>query len=404
MAKSPKQFYFKIIFFLLIAAVTLGACECVAAFFTPSWPAMGLHGQMPEFQKRSWMEKKFAKGSSEINSWGERDKERSRHPVKGIERIVFVGDSFLEESGAEPISLKTEEKLSGTEVLNLGVSATDPDEYYFRVKNIVLPLGAKRCYLFFYEGNDFIQQPTLKSWWGIAAVYPRDSLLVWLGLRSINHLFTNRERPLTKIWGQAGELAGQEDRFWQLIKKSDDSKLKLLLAYTVPENFRKKIYGLLQKKDLTRFFEVLRDPDGGLFRSYYLKAALKYLAQDGRPFEIKEDFAYDWVKKTYEICRRHGLEFTLVIIPEAFGVDTRMRDQWLPLTDMKEVFANQRAASHRMKHAAMREGMDVLDLRDTLDGQEGSYLNMDGHWSDKGVDLVSARLAEHIQNGSRSHG
>ena len=59
-------------------------------------------------------------------------------------RIAFIGDSFLDEGIGASLSLVTEKLLdrADVEVVNLGVSATSPDEYFYRAAHVALPLEA----------------------------------------------------------------------------------------------------------------------------------------------------------------------------------------------------------------------------------------------------------------------
>ena len=53
----------------------------------------------------------------------------------------------------------------------------------------------------------------------------------------------------------------------------------------------------------------------------------------------------------------------------------------------------------RMMRVCRGDGMDVLDLRRALMGIPGTYLNPDGHWSARGVEIVARVLAGHLGGG-----
>jgi hypothetical protein len=387
-------------YFALLAVVTVAGAEGLASLFAPPWPALGLHGVAPEAGARAWGRAAKEQGAVGFNSWGQRDRERERRPRPGVQRIAFVGDSLLEESSSVPVSLATERALgrSDVEILNLGVSATQPDEYYYRTRSIALPLGASRCVLFLYEGNDLAQgdEITLPSLLGVAAVYPRESVLSLLGLRALNHAATNRLRPVVRIWGEAGELQQEEQSLALRIARANDAELPALLSGLVRRADRERVQGLLQGRDLRPFYAMLRQPDQGLFRSYYLYAGLKALAAGERRAEVTPAYAYRWVRRTRDLCRARGIGFTLVIVPEAFQVDDRMRGLWMPLLDMRELMAPERAACEELAKVCRGDGMDVLDLHGALAGLPGTYLNPDGHWSARGVQVVSEVVARHL--------
>jgi hypothetical protein len=387
-------------YFALLALVTVLGAEAVAFFVAPSWPALGLHGVPPAAGASAWGRAAQEAGAVGFNSWGQRDLERGRRPAPGVVRIAFVGDSLLEESSIVPVSVATERLLRrpDLEILNLGVSATQPDEYYYRTRNIALPLGVRHCVLFLYEGNDLAQgdEITLPSLLGVAAVYPRDSVLSLLGLRELNHVATNRLRPVVRIWGGAGELRAEEESLAGRIASATDEEMPALLATLVRRADREKVERRLRRRDLGAFYAMLRRPDQGLFRSYYLSAGLKALAVGERRADVTPAYAYRWVRRTRDLVAARGLRFTLVVVPEAFQVDDRMRELWLPLMDMQGLMAPERAASLELAKVCRGDGMDVVDLHDVLSGTPGTYLNPDGHWSALGVEVVAGELSRHL--------
>jgi hypothetical protein len=387
-------------YFVLLAAATLAGGESLASLFAPAWPALGLHGVPPEVGARAWGRVTAEAGAVGFNSWGQRDRERRRLPPAGVRRLAFVGDSLLEESSRVPVSLATERALGrpDLEVVNLGVSATQPDEYYYRTRNIALPLGSSHCVVFLYEGNDLAlgNEISLPSLLGIAAVYPRSSLLSLLGLTALNHAATNRLRPLVQIWGQAGELGQDEQSLALRIARARDDEMPELLSGLVRRAERPRLEKLLRRRDLAAFYAMLRQPDRGLFRSYYLAAGLKALLGNGRRGDVTPAYAYRWVRRTSDLCRARGAAFTLVVVPEAFQVDERMRELWLPLADMRELMAPEASACQELVKVCRGDGMDVVDLHASMAGLRGTYLDLDGHWSDRGVELVAGVMASHL--------
>jgi hypothetical protein len=120
----------------LIVAVIAG--ELLCRQYIPAWPARSLHGVTPqEWAAATRGIVPVTQGPS-INSWSQRDRARTLHPAANVRRIAFIGDSFLEEGAAVPVSLATEAKFGrrDLEVINLGVSASGPDEYYDRLRNV----------------------------------------------------------------------------------------------------------------------------------------------------------------------------------------------------------------------------------------------------------------------------
>ncbi len=341
------RFVFTSLALLVTSIAAIYAGEFIAAFFVPTWPALGLHSVDPGIAEKTWGRAvALIGGATGFNSWGQRDLERSRRPVPGVRRVAFVGDSYLEESSTIPVNVVTEQRINQQhggaktiEILNLGVSGTDPDEYFYRIKNIALSLATDQCVVFFFTGNDFIPHETLSSGLGIDAVYPRDSLLNVIGLRRINHLLTTSRRPLLQLWGRAGELGRFEQTVGDGFKRGTNNEDLMLAAAGVPDADRDRVSAYLATRDLTSFYDMLAHPDNGLFRSYYLQFALRYIASRRKP-EIDERFVYEYLLRSRQICEAQRATFLLVVIPEAFSVDTRMQRSWSALVDMKAVMAN----------------------------------------------------------------
>jgi hypothetical protein len=302
------------------------------------------------------------------------------------------------------VSLAVERRLDATqwEVVNLGVSATAPDEYFYRLKHVALPLRCDGCVMFVFLGNDLAGGPrTLESIGGLTAVTPRQSLLSDLGLSGLNHVLINDRRPILRAWFAAGDLAAQERALHESIQKSSDIELAELLARRtrLPPQWSRPLLMKLVQPAMAPFYEMLRHPDAGRFRSYYLTDGL-WLAGTGTPplAEDRIEYAAHWIEKSAQLCAARRLSFLCVLIPDAFAVDPRLREQWSPLADMRRLAdpISQRGVELASRLSAA--GIAVLSLQESLENVPGTYLNLDGHWSDAGVqraaDVVARTLAE----------
>ena len=385
----------------LLIAVILSEMLCRA--IVPGWPARALHGVSPALWEAAIEPVPTADSNGpHLNSWGERDRERALQPPPGARRIVFVGDSFLEEGAPVPVSLAVESRVArdGFEVINLGVSATGPDEYFERVRGVAGPLGASHVYFCLFAGNDFVSpMRTLSTYWGIFAVEPRASLMTTVGLPGLNHLLTNHRRPVLESWLSGGSLHAQEYQRFQVLRTLTDDDMRSALENASPRGSeeRARLQTRLDRDDARAFFEMLRNPDLGRFRSYYLANALDAAATgDGRWSPNDIEIAWHWTRATSQWCKGHQVGLTVVIIPEAFQVDDRMRSQWMPLADMREVTASCRTAAREFVRRASAESLDIVDLHEVFEGTHGTYLNLDGHWSQAGADLAADVLARHL--------
>ncbi len=400
--REAKSWAFLTLACLLILLAASGVGELVARRFAPSWPASGLHGVAGEKLAQAWSQTAAQHGGVGLNSWGQRDQERALEPKPGVCRVAFIGDSFLEESESVPVSVAVQTALgsSDVEVLNLGVSATGPAEYYYRAKNIGGRLRMNHCCIFFYAGNDFAALSKPWSLSDVVAVYPRESLFSCAGMPAMNHYLTNSRRAFTQTWGAAGRLGEGERHAWEKIRQAsrEDIVAVLTSVYSLRKPQADHLSACLSQAGGDAFVSMLRNPDCGRFRSYLLQAAMGSVTQPaGSSAAVPVDPAYEWVSRTFVFCRERGIGFTLVIVPEAFQVDDRMRDQWMPLTDMRKLTMPMARAAAALAARARADGMDVLDLSKALAGQNGTYLNLDGHWSEKGVSIVTPVVTEHLR-------
>jgi len=400
--EGRRTFCFTLLLFFLIVTSTLVLLNVAASFYAVKWPMSGLHGVGSDVGKRAWEYHENAPDFVQVNSWGQRDREHSLVPAPGAYRMVFLGDSMLEDGAPVPLPVRTEDILRSmgktfAELINLGVSATDTDEYYFRFKRIGLPLQPKHCVLMFSSTTDFLQEPTLLSYYGISSTYPRLSFLQLLGLNALDQVISNNRRLILRAWFKGGPILKHELELKALFGKTKDDQEteKLYLTFFFPEEqIRiKAVLAASSAEARHRFFSMLRHPDEGKFRSYYLDMATN--TARGVPLStfIAADYSFKWVEAVYELCRKNSVKFTLVMIPDGFTVDSRMAECYSAIADMKAYMKFKDDAVTRLISHASAEGMDVVDLRDLLRQYPGAYLNMDGHWSRQGVEIIAGFLA-----------
>jgi hypothetical protein len=288
------------------------------------------------------------------------------------------------------------------ELINLGVSATVPDEFFFRLKRIGLPLKPNHCVMMYSSGGNLIQEPSLLSYSGISATYPRWSFLQILGLNSLDHVISNERRQVLRGWFKGGPLLKHELGLKEIFANTvdDQDTERTYLSFFPPEQ-QAQLKSVLYKSSAevrSRFYKMLRHPDNAKFRSYYLDIATKVAMGLPVPNFISAEYSYKWVKAAFDLCRENGIKFTLVIIPEGFTVDSRMSDQYSAIADMKAYMKHKDEAVSRLVGLAVGTGMDVVDLRELLKNYPGAYLDMDGHWSQHGVDIVAEFLAKKISS------
>ncbi|MBY0322073.1 MAG: hypothetical protein K2X72_25330 [Reyranella sp.] len=144
--------------------------EILSSFYVPAWPARAMNPREPAlvrvlptpFKNQPWF-------ADPDNSWGMRDSERTIDKPLGTWRAIFVGDSFVD-SRFTPLSLpaavqQRTQPGQKIEAVNLGVPATDPRSYYFRVRDVAVELQPDAVLLFIYAGNDFMPPDKGYSIW-----------------------------------------------------------------------------------------------------------------------------------------------------------------------------------------------------------------------------------------------
>lgn len=410
---TGRNLAFSTLFFVLLISTSLILLNLAASFFAVSWPMSGLHGVSPDIGKKAWGYQEKTDSFVPVNSWGQRDREHTLRPQPGSYRMIFIGDSLLEDGAPIPLPSRTEEilKKSGqtaTEIINLGVTATDPDEYFFRLKRIGLPLQPNHCVLMFSAGTDFIQEPTLLSYGGISATYPRWSFLQFLGLNSLDQVISNERRQVLRAWFKGGSLLKHELELKEIFgKTADDQDTERVYLSFFPPNEQAELKSVLAKAsaaERSSFFSMLRHPDDGKFRSYYLDIATKIAKGLQPPDFTPAEYSFRWVQAAADLCRSRGVKFSLVVIPDGFSVDSRMSGYYTAIADMRAYMQYKDDAASRFVSHATAAGMDVVDLRELLQGKPGAYLNMEGHWSQAGVDAVAAYLAQRFTRGSSDLG
>jgi len=394
----------------------------------PPWPAIALHGVDPFVGQSGWGRiQSFDSNAVKNNSWGQRDTERSLKKPAGKTRITFVGDSFLEESSLVPLNLLVQNKL-GTdyEVVNLGVSATHTHEYFWRVKNVALKIDSDHVVTFLYAGNDLHSFNRLidltdfsiyRNWrvsFGQLVKQERQRLWNYGPIESfggkffpgINYLISRHDYPAVMTWiDQSLHLHDQGMHEW--LKEGGSSRLSGKLAWLTTQILKgskhegsfKEFQKILKQKDLTSFYENLQNPDRGLFRSSILFEALRNMVLGKKSHNIEKhtSHAFEMILAMRNLCKEHGVKFSVVIIPQGFDVDNRIRETYLVLTDMKNAINHITLGVNSLISKLQAANIDVLDLYPVL-RREGTYLNFDGHWSLLGNQITSEAVSGFILN------
>jgi len=410
---------FGIVFGLLLAGATLAGIEFLASFYAPPWPARALRSVPPvnpitatirPFTKQSWI-------AAPYNSWGMRDAERTvAKPAGGAPRAVFVGDSFVE-SMFTPLSLPAavERQVAAAghpiEAINLGVGATDPRSYYYRVHDVALELSPDALLLFIYAGNDFVAANAGYSLWPALIDESPGGALIGTFMPRTNWLLVNRFRLSGLLQGEPPP-PDEGGVLYEHVRAPPGEQIGRLVAhvkrYYYPQLSEEKIREVLSRGD-GRFWRVAEDhPDD---QEYVLGWALDILVNwETRDFDVaksREDAArlagdgevsatLSWIKATDKVARAHGVPLEVFLVPVG-SVDPSYADFWKPWPRAYSWNYICDEWQSRLVSALGKTGVRFADLRDDLEGVAGTYRKLDGHWTQKGETIVAGRVKKELE-------
>ena len=417
-----KRVAFGAIFAAILLVVTLGGVELMASFFVPSWPARAMLGREPRttpaalavpFDRDRWL-------SEPENTWGMRDRERTLAKPPGTYRAVFVGDSFVE-SRFTPLSLPAavQQRLDPSEkkieAIDLGISATDPRSYYFRIRDVALEMTPDALLMFIYSGNDFMPpNEGYSSWPRFMDVSPGSSIVGSI-LPRTNWLLVNRLNlaDLFKPGPQAAPPPNEEALIYDAVTASADQRVQRLAAhikkYRYPALSEARIAEILSRGD-SRFLDIALPHDGE--QDYLMGWALDILMswetgtwpvassrQDATRLADNghADATLSWIKASEHLARDRHVPLLLFLVPVG-SVDPDYAAFWKP---WPRAFSWNYVCEEwhaKLAAALAKNGIRFVDLRDDLAGVPGTYRKLDGHWSQKGLAIVADRVARELKN------
>ena len=414
-----KRGLFWVVYGLLLAAVTLAASEFVAGFLAPPWPAYELR---PVVASSSAMRqiKTLADTPKLIpfyNSWGLKDQERSIERPPGVHfRSVFVGDSFLEGVfGLTPLSEMVaadwgKQGVRDGEAIDLGVSATGPPQYYYRIKRVALKLEPDAILEMFYPGNDFV--PDKLSPWSIpplVAERPEPSLLGAVAPR-LDWLIVNR-LAFSEFGRSNKSIPDEFDVLNDVMKKPRNERAALLAEYLkanyFPDKRRETIREILDRGGdafWLPFEHKGAEPEfleGWLLSSMIDWETGTWLVPqnsaeaDRMVDERVVDATLSWLVGADKLAASNGVKWLLAVAPMA-SVDPRFAEFWKPWPRFSSINLSREAARKRLLAELRKKGLQPIDLEDDLKGISGTYRVSDGHWTELGTSIVAKRVAAEL--------
>jgi hypothetical protein len=413
-----KRTLFSGVFGAILLVVTFVGIEVLASYFVPAWPARAINTREPAptrtlalpFRNQPWL-------ADPDNSWGLRDLERTIAKQPFVRRVLFVGDSFVE-SRFTPLSLpaSVQQRVPArdrVEAVNLGVAATDPRSYYYRIRDVGLELEPDAVLLFIYAGNDFTTPGNGYSIWPRLLDESPGGALVGNVMPRTNWLLVNRLRLSDFFRSRSGAPRSDETVLFEAVTAPPTERLKRIVSYAktyhypnVPEE---KLSEILGRGD-NRFIEIAR-PQPGPEQEYLLDWMFAtLLSWETADFEVARsradavrlmgttqvDETFSWIEAIERLLRPRGIPLVVFLIPMG-SVDPEYVDFWKPWPRAYSwnFICDEWAAGLAAK--LTKADIPLVNLRTALEGVPGTYRKMDGHWSQKGEAIVADRVAAELE-------
>ena len=415
----PRAWFWPVYGIILIGALWAGT-ELISSFMVPSYPARELRpvsaASVREALARAFVEEPAL--VPKYHDWGMRDRARSFVRPAGVKlRSVIVGDSFVEGffvSAPLPERMAQRWAAAGrtdVEAINFGVLGTNPQHYYYRIRDIALALKPDVIVVVVYAGNDFIRDsldppPALPY----IAERPLPSLLgtvaprtTWLGVNRLALSEVGRGAARTP-----NELATLES--W--IRKPPAERLDLVSRY-VHEQYQPTV-------PLPTVREILAR-NGGSFWSAFEKRATdrEYLpgwlpsgmvSWETGTWEMARDVAHadrtagmgkvretlSWLVGAERLAKADGIRLIVALAPTGM-VDPRYVEFWRPWPNYYSFSLDADARHRRLAEALREQKLEFVDLREPLMGKSGMYRLSDGHWTEQATVFVADILTRAVE-------
>lgn len=413
-----RRWVFGTLFGLILVVVTLVGIEVMASFYVPAWPARAMNPREPApvrilteaFKNQPWM-------ADPDNSWGMRDSERTVAKAPGDFRAVFVGDSFVE-SRFTPLSLPAAVQQRFTpaqkvETVNLGVGATDPRSYYYRIRDVALELQPDAVLLFIYAGNDFMPPDQGYSIWPHLIDESAGGSLIGRFMPRTNWLLVNRLDLSAFFRSRATAPPNDEGTLFDAVNAPPQDRLRRIVRYVRANHFpgasEEQLSEILSRGD-NRFFEIALP--GAQGEQEYLMDWMfgTLMSWEARDFEAPKsrqdvvrlmgtaqvDATFSWIEATASLLRKHDVPLVVFLVPTG-SVDPLYVDFWKPWPRAYSWNYVCDEWQARLAAALGKAGIRHVDLRDSLADVPGTYRKMDGHWSQKGEAIVADRVKREIE-------
>jgi hypothetical protein len=401
---KAQRFFWPLYLVLLLGAALAGS-EAIASFIVPSWPARDMRpievAALPDVA---------------YNDWALRDRPRSfERPADVRFRSILVGDSFLEGVFLRaPLSAFVEQRLAAAgqtdaEAINFGVSATGPRHYYYRIKNVGLTLKPDAIVLAVYAGNDFVQTPFGGWMRPPIAELPLPSLLAgpaprttWL---AVNRLGLSEFGRNNKI------IDGEFAQLNEWLKLPADQRLDRIVRH-LKRNYYPRLSEEAIREILSRggdrFWTAFArpHPDQEFLAGWLLSGMIDWetgtwtmprTAEEADRLDGTRmvDETLSWLVAADRLAKENGVQLVVALIPVG-TVDPAYVDFWRLWPKYFSTSLSADARHRRLVVKLRQTAVPFFDLRDDLGGVPGTYRLTDGHWTERGTEIVADRISREL--------
>jgi hypothetical protein len=407
--------WFWLVYGTILAVVTIAGTEFVASFLTPPWPARDLRPVSAEALKER-ISSAFVDMPQLVpvyNDWGMRDRPRSfDRPADVAFRSVLVGDSFLEGLMlTSPLSARIEALWreggrADMEAINLGVTATGPQQYYYRIREVVSRLKPDVVVVVVYAGNDFVSTSlvsyALPPW---LAELPLPSVLGVMAPRTA-WLLVNR-LGLSELGRGNRAIPDEFALLNEWARKPPAERLDYFVRH-MRTHYYPNVDEATVREILSRGGDRLwtafrpRPADREFVQGWLLGSMIDWetgkwevprnaAEADQRSAPMVEE-TLTWLLGANGLAKGMGAELVVALAPSGV-VDPDYVEFWRPWVRYFSYNLSSDARHRRLAGELHKRGLPVVDLRDSLNGIAGTYRLTDGHWTEKGTDIVAQRLS-----------
>lgn len=122
-------------------------------------------------------------------------------------------------------------------------------------------------------------------------------------------------------------------------------------------------------------------------------------AQAARQFGTDPEIeaTMSWLVAMVRLARARQVPIRLFLIPTG-DVDPDYAGFWKPWPRFYSWQLRANAWLDSLAVKLRRASMPIVDLRENLEGKTGTYRVMDGHWTERGVDIIAGRLRLELAN------